>query len=60
MKFIFIVIASTVIYKVVLDNINVEGLDNMLLLDMLRNIGNIVLIMILSLSIRDAVVSMNG
>jgi hypothetical protein len=59
MKFIFIAISVIVIYKVVLDNIIFEENErDLMLLDMLRNIGNITLILILCLSIRDTVKSM--
>lgn len=59
MKFMFIAISVVVIYKVVLDNLIFEENErDLMLLDMLRNIGNITLILILCLSIRDTVKSM--
>lgn len=59
MKVIFIAISAVVIYKDILDNVIFhESEKTMLLLDMLRNIGNITLILILCLSIRDTIRNM--
>lgn len=56
MKLIFLAIAVVIIYKVILDNyINQESVEGLIRLDFLRNIGNIVLITILCLSIRETV-----
>lgn len=61
MKIMFIAVAVVVIYKVVLDNLILhESEGDLMVLDMLRNIGNIVLIIILTLSIRDTVKNMEG
>lgn len=59
MKVIFIAVSGVVIYKDVLDNVIFhESEKALMLLDMLRNIGNITLILILCLSIRDIVKNM--
>jgi hypothetical protein len=59
MKVIFIAISVVVIYKVILDNLIFEENErDLMLLDMLRNLGNITLILILCLSIRDTVKNM--
>ena len=61
MKFIFIAISVIVVFKVVLDNLIFEENErDLMLLDMLRNIGNITLILILCLSIRDTVKNMKN
>jgi hypothetical protein len=62
MRNIFTGIALVVIYKLILDYVDdyivLQIMMHMMLLDMLRNVGNIVLILILCLSIRDTIKNM--
>lgn len=58
MRLLFITICTVVIYKMVLDSITMQSAEAQMWVEMLRYVGNIVLIMMLCLSIRDTIKNM--